>query len=173
MLVLAIISLILHNSMRLHVSQCFHFLETIMCKKRVFTAKKRVLAHSTSFLLRNVFKRREMLVLALVSLILHISMRLHISQCFHFLKTIMCKKRVFTAKKRVLAHSTSFLLKNVCKRREMLVLALVSLILHNSMRLHVSQCFHCVKTDNVQKTRFSREITSFCVFNVVFAEKRV
>ena len=41
------------------------------------------------------------------------------------------------------------------------------------MRLHVSQCFHCVKTDNVQKTRFSREITSFSVFNVVFAEKRV
>ena len=37
---------------------------------------------------------------------------------------------------------------------EMLVLALVSLILQNSKRLHVSQCFHCVKTDNVQKTRF-------------------
>ena len=48
----------------------------------------------------------------------------------------------------------------------MLGLALVILIPHNSMRLHVSQCFHCVKTDNVQKTRFS-------AFNVVFAEKRV
>ena len=36
----------------------------------------------------------------------------------------------------------------------MLVLALVNLILHNSMRLHVSQCFHYVKTDKVQKTRF-------------------
>ena len=36
----------------------------------------------------------------------------------------------------------------------MLVLALVRLILHNSMRLHVSQCFQCVKIDNVQKTRF-------------------
>ena len=131
MLVLALISLILHNSMRLHVSQRFHFLETIMCKKRVFTAKKRVLAHSTSFLLRNVFKRREMLVLALNSLILHNSMRLHVSPCFHILKTILCKKHVFIAKKRVLAHLTSFLLKNVFKRRELLVLALVNLILHN------------------------------------------
>ena len=55
----------------------------------------------------------------------------------------------------------------------MLVLALVSLTLHNSMRLHVSQCFHCVKTDYVQKTRFQREITRFSAFNVVFAEKRV
>ena len=32
------------------------------------------------------------------------------------------------------------------------------------MHLHVSQCFNCVKTDNVQKTRFS-------AFKVVFAEK--
>ena len=48
----------------------------------------------------------------------------------------------------------------------MIVLVLVSLILHNSMRLHVCQCFHCVKTEIVQKTRFS-------AFNVVFAEKRV
>ena len=48
----------------------------------------------------------------------------------------------------------------------MLVLALVSLVLHNSMRLHHSQCFHCVKTDNVNKTRFRAS-------NVVFAEKRV
>ena len=154
MLVLALASLIMHILMCLHVSQCFHSLKTIMCKKRVFTAKKRVLAHSTSFLLKNVFKRRELLVLALISLVLHNSMRLHVSQCFHFLKTIMCKKRVFTAKKRVLAHSTSFLLKNVFKRRELLVLALISLVLHNSMRLHVFQCFYCVKTDNVQKTRF-------------------
>ena len=41
------------------------------------------------------------------------------------------------------------------------------------MRLHVSQCVHCVKTDNVHKTRFWREITHFSAFNVVFAEKRV
>ena len=53
----------------------------------------------------------------------------------------------------------------------MLVLALVSLIWHSSMRLHVSQCFHCVKTDNVQKTRFYRELTRFSAFNVVFALK--
>ena len=68
--------------------------------------------------------------------------------------------------KRVLAHLTSFLLKNSFKRRETLVLALVRLVLHNSMHLHNSQCFHCVKTDSVHKTRFSAS-------NVVFAEKRV
>ena len=39
------------------------------------------------------------------------------------------------------------------------------------MRLHVSQCFHCVKTDNVHKTRFQREIPRFSAFNVFFAEK--
>ena len=82
----------------------------------------------------------------------------------------MCEKRVYSAK---LAHLTSFLLKNAFKRRELLVLTLVSLILHSSMRLQSSQCFHCVKTDNVQKTRFYREITRFSAFNVVFAEKRV
>ena len=42
----------------------------------------------------------------------------------------------------------------MCKRKEMLVLGLFSLILHYSMRLHVSQCFNCVKTDNVQKNAF-------------------
>ena len=73
----------------------------------------------------------------------------------------MCKTCLFSAKKRVLAHLTTFLLKNAFKRREMLVLALVSLIRHYSMRLHVSQCFLCVKTDNVQKTRFYRGITRF------------
>ena len=36
----------------------------------------------------------------------------------------------------------------------MIVSVLVSLILQNLMRLHVSQCFHCVKTDKVQKTLF-------------------
>ena len=55
----------------------------------------------------------------------------------------------------------------------MLVLALVSLVLHNSMRLHHSQGFHCVKTDSVHKTRFQREITRFSESNVIFAEKRV
>ena len=55
----------------------------------------------------------------------------------------------------------------------MLVLALISLVLHNSMRLHHSQCFHCDKTDKVHKTRFQREITRFNASNNVFAEKRV
>ena len=36
----------------------------------------------------------------------------------------------------------------------MLVLALVSLLLHNSLRLYVSKSFQSVKTDNVHKTRF-------------------
>ena len=85
----------------------------------------------------------------------------------------MCKKRVFSAKKRILPHLTSFLLENAFKRRKKLVSVLVCLILHNSMRVHVSQCFHCVKTDNVPKTRFQREITRFSAFNVVFAKKRV
>ena len=52
----------------------------------------------------------------------------------------------------------------------MLVLALASLTLHHSIRLHVYHCFHCVETDNVHKTHFQREITRFSAFNVVFAE---
>ena len=77
-----------------------------------------------------------------------------IPSAFIALKPIVCIKRVFSAKKRVLAHLTSFLLKNAFKRRETLVLASVSLVLHNSMHLHHSQCFHCVKTDSVHKTHF-------------------
>ena len=53
----------------------------------------------------------------------------------------------------------------------MLVLALVGLIEHNSMSLHVSQCFHCVKTDNVQKTRFKREITQVLAYLTSFLLK--
>ena len=55
----------------------------------------------------------------------------------------------------------------------MLVLALVSLLPHNSLRLYVSQYFQSVKTDNVHKTRSEVELTRFSAFNVVFAEKRV
>ena len=73
----------------------------------------------------------------------------------------MCKKRVFGATQRVLAHLTSFLLKNAFKRREMFVLGLVSPIVQKSMRLHVSQCFHCVKTDNVQKNAFLAQNNAF------------
>ena len=123
--------------------------------------------------MKNVFKRREMLVLALVILILHNSMLLHVSQCFHCVKTDNVQKTRFYREKTRFSAFNVVLLKNVFKRREMLVLALVSLILHISIRLHDSQCFHCVKTDNVQKTRFYREITRFSAFNVVFAEKRI
>ena len=83
-------------------------------------------------------------------------------RAFIALKAIMCKKkRVFSQNKRVLANLTSFLLKNALKRREMLVLALVSLVLHNSMCVHVSQCCNCVKTDNVQKNAFLARINAF------------
>ena len=100
-------------------------------------------------------------------------MRLQVSQCFHCCKTENVQKtRFYPEKKRVLAHLTSFLLKNAYKRRKMLGLALVSLILHNSMRLHVSQCFHCFKTENVHKTRFQRKISRFSAINVVFAKKK-
>ena len=64
MLVLALVGLIQHNSMRLHVSQCFHCVKTDNVQSRRLPRKKRVLAHLTSFLLQNVFRRREMLVLA-------------------------------------------------------------------------------------------------------------
>ena len=95
-----------------------------------------------------------MLVLALVSLICIIQCVCTISSAFIALKPIMCIKRVFSAKYRVLAHLRSFLLKTRLKRKEMLVSALVSLVLHDSMRLHHPQCFHCVKIDNVHKTRY-------------------
>ena len=95
-----------------------------------------------------------MLVLALISLILHNSMCLHVSQCFHCVKTDNMQKTRFYREKTRFSAFNVVLLKNVFKRREMLVLALVSLILHNPMRLLVSQCFHCVKTDNLQKLRF-------------------
>ena len=73
----------------------------------------------------------------------------------------MCEKRVFRAKYRVLAHLTLSLLKNAFKRRKMFLLELVSLLLHNSLRLHVSLCFHCVKTDNVQKNAFLTRNNAF------------
>ena len=104
--------------------------------------------------------------LALVSLIRHNSMRSHVSQCFHCVKTDNGHKRRFSA-------FNLILLKNAFKRRKTLDSALVILILHKSMRLHVSQCVHCVKTDNVNKTPFWREIPHFSAYNVVFAEKRV
>ena len=73
---------------------------------------------------------------------------------FIALKLIMCMKRVFSAEYRVLAQLTSFLLNNAFENKEMLVLALYSLTLRILFHLHVSECFHCVKIDNVRKTRF-------------------
>ena len=89
----------------------------------------------------------------LFSLVLHNSKRLHVSSALIAIKPKICKKRVLSAKERILAHLMSFLLKNAFKRREMLVLALNNLIRHYSMRLHVSLSFHCVKTGKEQKTR--------------------
>ena len=144
-----------------------------MCIKRVFSTKQRVLKHLTTFLLNKACKCKDMLVLALDTLIWLIECVCTFPNAFIAFKPIMCKKRVFSAKYRVLAHLTSFLLKNAIKRKETLVLALVSIILHSSMRLYVSQCIHCIKTDTVQKKRFKGEIPRFSAFKVVFAEKRI
>ena len=114
-----------------------------------------------------------MLVLVLFSLVLLISMHLHVSKCFHCVKTDNVHKKRFWRETTRFSALKSFLLKNAFKRRQLLVLALVSLVPHNSMRLHHSQCFNCVKTDNVHKTRLEREVTRFSASNVVFAEKRV
>ena len=82
-------------------------------------------------------------------------MRLHVSQSFQCVKTDnVQKKRVFSEKTRFSAFNVVFA-ENEFKRKKMLVLALVSLIWHTSTRLHNSQCFHCVKTDNVHETRFT------------------
>ena len=102
-----------------------------------------------------------MLVLALASLICIIQCVCTIPSASIALKPIKCIKRVFSAKQRVLAHLTSFLLNNAFKRKEIIVSAIVSLVLHNSMRLHHTQFFHCVKTDNVHKTRFLARINAF------------
>ena len=99
-------------------------------------------------------------------------MRLYVSQCVHCVKTDNVHKTPFW---REITHFSAFNVvfakKNALKRKERIVLVLVSLVLHNSMRLLVSQCFHCVEVDNLQKTRFQREITRFSTFIVVFAEK--
>ena len=97
-------------------------------------------------------------------------MRLHISLCFHCVGTDnVHKTRFYCEITRFSAFSVVFA-KQTFKHKEMLVLALVSLTLHHSIRLHVYHCFHCVETDNVHKTHFQREITRFSAFNVVFAE---
>ena len=82
-------------------------------------------------------------------------MRLHHFQCFHCVKTDIVHKTRFQRKiTRFSASNVVFAKKNAFKPRETLVLALVSLVLRNSMHLHHSQCCHCVKTDRVHKTRF-------------------
>ena len=83
-------------------------------------------------------------------------MRLNHSQCFHCVKTDNVHKTRF--QREITRFSASNVVfakkKNAFKPRETLVLALVSLVLRNSVHLHHSQCCHCVKTDSVQKTRF-------------------
>ena len=100
-------------------------------------------------------------------------MHLPRSQCFHCVKTDTVHKTRYLREITRFSASNVVFVKNAFKRRKTLVLALVSLVLHNSMHLHRSQCFHCVKTDTVHKTRYLREITRFSASNVVFAEKRV
>ena len=81
-------------------------------------------------------------------------MRLHHFQCFHCVKTDNVHKTRFQRETTRFRASNVVFADNAFKRREMLVSALVSLVLHDSMRLHHPQCFHCVKTDNVHKTRY-------------------
>ena len=76
-------------------------------------------------------------------------MHLQRSQCFHCVKTDTVHKTRYLREITRFSASNVVLLKNAFKRRKTLVLALVSLVLHNSMHLHCSQCFHCVKTDTV------------------------
>ena len=159
--------------MHLHRSQCFHCVKTDTVHKTRYLSEITRLTHPTSFLLKNAFKRRKTLVLALVGLVLHNSMHLHRSQCFHCVKTDTVHKTRYLREITRFSASNVVFAKNAFKRRKTLVLALVSLVMHNSMHLHRSQCFHCVKTDTVHKTRYLREITRFSASNVVFAEKRV
>ena len=66
----------------------------------------------------------------------------------------MCKKRRFYREITSFSvFNVVFALKNAFKSKKTLVLALAGLLLHNSMRLLVSQCFQCVKIDNVKKKR--------------------
>ena len=128
-----------------------------MCIKRVFSAEYCVFAHLTSFLLNNACTHKELLVLVLVSLSLHNLTRLHVSQCFHCVKNNNEHKTCFKREIMRFTQLTSFLLKNALNRKEMLVLPLVRLVLLYTMCLHVFQCSHCVKTDNLPKTRFYRK----------------
>ena len=94
-----------------------------------------------------------MLDLALLSLISHNSRCLHISQCFHCVKTNNGHKTRFSRKITRFSAFNVVLAEKTRLNAGMLVLTLIRLILHNSLRLHVSQCVHCVETDNMQKKR--------------------
>ena len=135
--------------MHLHRSQCFHCVKTDTVHKTRYLREITRFSASNVVLLKNAFKRRKTLVLALVSLVLHNSMHLQRSQCFHCVKTDTVHKTRYLREITRFSASNVVLLKNAFKRRKTLVLALVSLVLHNSMHLHCSQCFHCVKTDTV------------------------
>ena len=100
-------------------------------------------------------------------------MRLPVYQCFHCAKTDNVHKTRFYHDVMRLSVFNVVFDETAFKRKEMLVLALFSVVLHTSKRLHISHFSHCVKTNNVHKTRFSREITRFSTINAVFAEKRV
>ena len=100
-------------------------------------------------------------MLALVSLILHNSMRLHVFQCFHCVESDNVHKTRFWREITRFSIVNVFFAENAFKRGEKLFLALVSLLWHNSMRLHVSQCIHCVKNDNLQKMAFLARNNAF------------
>ena len=81
-------------------------------------------------------------------------MHFYHSQCFHCVETDRVHKTRFERKTTRFSASNVVFAENAFKRRKTLVLALVSLVLQNLMYSHHSQCFHCVKTNSVHKTRF-------------------
>ena len=80
-------------------------------------------------------------------------MCLHVSQCFYCVKTETSHKTRFLREIPRFSAFNVIVAKNTFKHKKKLVVALVTLLLHNSMRSHASQCFQCVITDNVHEKR--------------------
>ena len=110
----------------------------------------------TSFLLKNQFKRRETLFQRQLAFFCIFQCICTIPSAFIALKHNNVHKTRSQREITRFCSLTSFLLKNSFKRIEMLVLALASLFLHNSMHLHHSffLAFIALKHDNVHKTVF-------------------
>ena len=90
-----------------------------------------------------------MLLLTLANFFLHNSTLLNVSQYFHCVKTnSVLKTRSYRKFRRFSAFIVIF------AEKGMRLLMSGNLVLHSSLRLHFSECLHCVKTNNELKTRF-------------------